>query len=258
MENEFVGYCPRCNDKLIATRLVCKNCNLELTGDFGFSKFDYLTKDELDFIECFLKCQGNFKALQKEQSMSYPAAKKKLSNILLSLGYQEEKVIEEVVSEIPIPTNVPVLNGDNLIIKRIKQKLNQCGGKATIKLLQGEPCDIWYSLSDKGLECSKIPIANQLTWEVFTAVVELVIEKGGRAEKGNARGGKLGSDKLPFDSIEGHIAHKVHGVQVGESAFGPGFVICAILDWAEICQNKRGYLLICPKFLVEYKEGYSS
>lgn len=35
---------------------------------------------------------------------------------------------------------------------------------------------------------------------------------------------------LPLDSVEGYIAHKVHGVQEGETAFGHGFVICAVLD----------------------------
>jgi len=50
------------------------------------------------------------------------------------------------------------------------------------------------------------------------------------------------SEKLMLNSVEGYIAHKVHGAQEGETAFGSGFVICAILDWAEICRNERGYL----------------
>lgn len=44
------------------------------------------------------------------------------------------------------------------------------------------------------------------------------------------------------------IAHKVHGVQIGETAFGPGFVIAAVLDWAGICNNERGDLTIKPSF----------
>jgi hypothetical protein len=61
-------------------------------------------------------------------------------------------------------------------------------------------------------------------------------------------GAKLGSEDLPLDSIEGYIASKVHGVREGETAFGPGFVICAILDWAGICKNERGYLTINTAF----------
>ncbi|OPX85750.1 DUF2089 family protein [Pelotomaculum sp. PtaB.Bin117] len=255
MEKEFLGCCPRCNEKLIATQLVCKSCDLKLNADFNLSNFDYLDKEQLDFVESFLKCQGSFKALQEEKGMSYPAAKKKLLDILIKLGWEGNKTIEEDVFLMSIPTTVPILETDDLIIKRIKQKLNQSSGRATIKLFQGDPCKIWYSSSGNGLDSSKIPIPSQLTWEAFIAAVELVIKKGGKAEKGNARAGKLGSERLPFDSVEGFIAHKVHGVKEGESAFGPGFVICAVLDWAEICKNERGYLSICPMFLSEYKES---
>jgi hypothetical protein len=254
MKSEFVRCCPRCNDKLIATRLVCKSCDLELNADFNFSKFDYLNNEDIGFVESFLRCQGSFKALQEEKGMSYPAAKKKLLDILDKLGLEENKIIDTEVSQMAAITTVPILEMDSFIIKQMKQKLNQCGGRVTIKLLQGDPCEIWYLPNGKGLGSSKIPIANQLNWEVFDAAVELVIEKGGKAEKGNARAGKLGSDKLPMDSVEGYIANKVHGIKEGESAFGPGFVICAILDWAEICKNGRGYLSINQAFLSEHKE----
>ena len=95
----------------------------------------------------------------------------------------------------------------------------------------------------------KIPPANQLVWEVFDATVEVVLNNGGKAVKGKARSGaKLGSDDLPLNSVEGYIAHKVHVVKEGETAFGPGFVICAVLDWADICKNERGYLTMNPTF----------
>lgn len=104
-------------------------------------------------------------------------------------------------------------------------------------------------LDGKGLVSPKIPPANQLVWEVFDAAVEVVLNNGGKAVKGKARSGaKLGSDDLPLNSVEGYIAHKVHGVKEGETAFGPGFVICAVLDWADICKNERGYLTMNPTF----------
>jgi len=58
-----------------------------------------------------------------------------------------------------------------------------------------------------------------------------------------------------FNSVEGYIAHKVHGVQEGGTAFGAGFVICAILDWAEICRNEKRYLSIQPMVLEEYRKN---
>ncbi len=256
MEKELLGCCPRCQDKLIATHLFCNNCELELNADFKLTKFDYLAKDELDFIDCFLNAQGNFKALQAKKHISYPAAKKRLADILVKLGHAANKVYDLEKPRLECPDHVPILESDAQITQLLKQKLNQAGGRTTIKLLQGEACEIWYAANGNGLETAKIPIPNQLTWDTFAAAVEIVIEKGGRAEKGNARAGKLGSERLPFDSVEGYIAHKVHGVQAGESAFGPGFVVCAVLAWAEICKNERGYLSIAPRILQELGGGY--
>jgi hypothetical protein len=72
--------------------------------------------------------------------------------------------------------------------------------------------------------------------------------------KGKTRSGvKLGSDDLPLNSVEGYIVYKVHGVQIGGTALGPGFVIAAILDWAGICNNEKGYLTINPNFESEMK-----
>ena len=112
-----------------------------------------------------------------------------------------------------------------------------------------------FDSNGKGLVSPKIPVPNQLTWEVFEAAVEVVIQNGGKVIKGKARSGaKLGSDDLPLDSLEGYIAHKVHGVEVGKAAFGPGFVVAAILDWAEVCNNERGFVTINSKYLNELKK----
>lgn len=249
MERELVASCPRCREKLLATRLTCDNCELELNGDFPLSKFDYLSLDELEFIECFLKYQGNFKALQNEKSMSYPATKKKLTDILDKLNLTTQKPIERSEFPVSVIKNVPIKIADSLVIKKIKEKLNACEGIATIPLYSGDNCDIWFDKGDKGLVSPKIPPSNQLGWEAFDAAVEVVINNGGKAKKGNAQSGaRLGSEKLTLNSVEGYIAHKVHGIQEGETAFGPGFVICAILDWAEVCKNERGYLRINSKF----------
>lgn len=255
MEKELVTHCPRCSKKLKATRLICSECDFELTGDFGLSKFDYLSDEELEFILTFLKYQGNFKAVQERKGMSYPAVKKKIANIVLKLGIDNIKNEKEKVLDGPTVRFVPVEPNDSLVVAKIKEKLNACGGRTSIRLLQGEMCDIWFDTNGKGLVSPKIPPANQLVWEAFDAAVEVVLKNGGKAIKGKARSGaKLGSDDLPVDSVEGYIAHKVHGVQIGKTAFGPGFVVAAVLDWAEICNNERGYLSIKPAFLAELYE----
>jgi len=145
MERELVATCPRCNERLLATKLACDNCELELNGDFPLSKFDYLSTDELEFIECFLKYQGNFKAVQNEKSMSYPATKKKLTDILDKLKLTPQKNIERGELLVPTIKNLPVKDTDSLVIRNIKEKLNAEGGKATVTLYNGDGCDIWFN-----------------------------------------------------------------------------------------------------------------
>lgn len=249
MKRDLVSECPRCKEKLVATRLSCDNCEMELSGDFPLSKFDYLSIDEMDFIECFLKHQGNFKAVQNEKDMSYPATKKKLVDILEKLELVQPKSEEKMDFSMSKVTHVDIKDCDSIVVRTIKEKLNDNNGRAIIRLYQGDSCAIWFDENGKGLVSPKIPPANQLVWEVFDAAVEVVLNNGGKAVKGKARSGaKLGSDDLPLNSVEGYIAHKVHGVKEGETAFGPGFVICAVLDWADICKNERGYLTMNPTF----------
>ncbi|MFZ3591340.1 nucleotide pyrophosphohydrolase [Bacillus sp. DJP31] len=151
----------------------------------------------------------------------------------MGVDLEEEayKEIKKNALKYPVPQKSEILvsEQENLIITRMKEKLNQCGGRTTILLLKGEQCDIWFT----SLASTKIPVPNQLTLEAFIAAVELVVSNGGKAKKGNARAGKLGSVGLTLDSGEGYIAHNV---KEGESAFEPGFG----LDWAGICRNERG------------------
>ncbi|MCT4660942.1 MAG: DUF2089 domain-containing protein [Tissierellales bacterium] len=252
MVKDLIAICPRCNEKLIATRLSCDNCELELNGDFPLSKFDYLSKEELEFIECFLRAQGNFKTLQIEKDMSYPAVKKKFNDILTKLDLSKLKREKQNKVIIEMPSFQPIEETDSIVVRKIKEKLNESGGKASIPLYSGDLCDIAYDANGQGLISTKIPPIDQLIWKAFDAAVEIVIKNNGKAMKGKARSGaRLGSDGLTLDSVEGYIAYKVHGVKIGETAFGPVFVIAAVLDWAEICSNGRGYLTIKPKFMSE-------
>lgn len=188
-----------------------------------------------------------FMSLNKNKNSS-----KDINNFPIANINKNQKNSEKITT-IKTSNVQQISESDSLVIKKIKEKLNASRGQAIITLYNGESCDIGYDPNGKGLISSKIPPVNQLTWEAFDAAVEVVIKNGGKAIKGNARSGKLGSKGLPLGSIEGYIAHKVHGVQIGESAFGPGFVIAAVLDWAEICHNQRGYLTINSKFMAEYK-----
>lgn len=187
--------------------------------------------------------------------------KNDISTIASVNDLSEERFLSKEENDITNKKQVNLYsdNGESFVVKRIKEKLDLCKGKANIKLFRGDTCEISYDSEGKGLVSPKIPPKDQLIWAAFDAAVEIVINNGGKAEKGSARskGARLGNEKLPLNSVEGYIAYKVHGAKEGDSAFGPGFVICAVLDWAGICKNERGFLSINPEFLSEIKAKVS-
>lgn len=88
MQKYVIGECPICDHDLFVTKLQCSNCHTEISGEFQLSKFNYLTKEHLYFIELFIKNKGNIKKLEKELKVSYPTVKKMMSEVIESLGYK--------------------------------------------------------------------------------------------------------------------------------------------------------------------------
>lgn len=98
--NHVIGECPICNSDLTVTKLECTECHTELSGQFQLSKFNYLSKEDLYFIEVFIKNRGNIKQIEKELGISYPTVKKSLDEVIVSLGYEiseEEKIKKDEV-----------------------------------------------------------------------------------------------------------------------------------------------------------------
>jgi len=98
--NNVIGECPICQSDLVVTKLQCTHCKTEIGGSFKLSKFNYLSKENLYFIEVFIKNRGSIKAIEKELGISYPTVKKTLDDVIVSLGYQvseEEKLKKEEV-----------------------------------------------------------------------------------------------------------------------------------------------------------------
>lgn len=83
-----IGECPICEHDLIVTKLQCTNCKTEISGTFQLSKFNYLSKEDLYFIEVFIKNRGNIKHIEKELGISYPTVKRNLDDVIVSLGYK--------------------------------------------------------------------------------------------------------------------------------------------------------------------------
>lgn len=91
MTHKVISRCPVCNSNLKVTRLECKKCGTIIQNEFELSKFAYLKKEQLYFIEIFLKCRGNIKDVEKEMGLSYPTVRAKLDDVIFALGYNLDK-----------------------------------------------------------------------------------------------------------------------------------------------------------------------
>ena len=85
----------------------------------------------------------------------------------------------------------------------------------------------------------------QYELSVFDVIVELLQHSPqGKARKGNSRGpnDKVGHGRCTSDTVVGAIAIHYFGKKPGESCFDPVFVLAAILEWAGVAKNGRGFL----------------
>ena len=121
------------------------------------------------------------------------------------------------------------------------KKLKDVGGDSWITLLNGDKTHVIiegrkYFVSDK--------LPNQeVDYSIFDIVVDFLKKQPrGRAIKGGARSSKVGENKCGKDTVMYAIATEYYGKEEGESSFDPLFVIAAILDWAGIARNERGYM----------------
>lgn len=125
----------------------------------------------------------------------------------------------------------------------IRKKLIEAGGTAKIHTLQGKAFNITITHDGKAFETKKLPQVNY-GFDVFDVIVDLLREKNGKAFKGNGRNHKLGHPGCELDTVVGIVAYQYAGKKEGESVLDPVFALAAILAWAEICYNERGFLTL--------------
>jgi hypothetical protein len=94
MGYKLLNKCPVCNSKLKIVKLKCSGCGTIIENEFEQSKFDYLSKQQRDFVEAFIKCRGNIKDVEKELGISYPTVRAKLDDVIQVLGYSITKKTE--------------------------------------------------------------------------------------------------------------------------------------------------------------------
>lgn len=84
------GRCPVCDEELAVTRLKCTACDTAIEGQFELSRLARLSKEQMDFVEIFIKSRGNIKEVERELGISYPTVRGRLDQVIAALGYRVE------------------------------------------------------------------------------------------------------------------------------------------------------------------------
>jgi hypothetical protein len=108
--------CPVCEGSLKAVKLKCDTCSTVIENSFDFPKLMQLSKEQMDFVEIFIKSRGNIKDVEKELGISYPTVRAKLDQVIDLL---QEGSVPKVTKASEIEKN----NRQEDILKLLEQGL---------------------------------------------------------------------------------------------------------------------------------------
>jgi hypothetical protein len=89
--NEPIKECPICSGLLNVSRLTCRQCDTEISGQFRYPAAPlHLDDDLIDFIKVFIYAEGSIKQSEKILNCSYPKIKNLLKKTKSALGLPVE------------------------------------------------------------------------------------------------------------------------------------------------------------------------
>ena len=120
MAHDVISTCPVCQGELTVTRLHCRSCGTALEGEFGVGRFGRLERDQLTFLESFLRSRGNLKEMERELGISYPTVRGRLETLLRALGLADGPVVpvQDEEAEPMAAEPEPARNDDELAAER--------------------------------------------------------------------------------------------------------------------------------------------
>lgn len=74
--------CPVCEGDLKAVRLKCDCCGTVIENSFDFPDLLKLTREQMEFVEVFIRSRGNIKDVERELGISYPTVRAKLDQVI--------------------------------------------------------------------------------------------------------------------------------------------------------------------------------
>lgn len=84
----FVGACPSCDSAMVVRRLECPNCGVAVEGHFDGGPLARLSRDQLSFVETFMRARGKIKDVEEELGISYPTVVGRLNDVLVAMGFE--------------------------------------------------------------------------------------------------------------------------------------------------------------------------
>ena len=84
----FVGACPSCDSAMVVRRLECPSCGVAVEGQFDGGPLARLSREQLSFVETFLRARGKIKDVEEDLGISYPTVVARLNDVLVALGFE--------------------------------------------------------------------------------------------------------------------------------------------------------------------------
>lgn len=82
------GRCSVCGDELYVEKLACPQCGTSLRGTFLPHRLSQLDREQWDFAELFIRCEGKLNRIQEELGLSYPTVRNRLHELIRAMGYE--------------------------------------------------------------------------------------------------------------------------------------------------------------------------
>ena len=86
--HQVLTRCPICGDDLRIVRLECPTCGSALQGNFTLGRLARLTREQLQFVEVFMRCRGKIKDAEVELGISYPTVVARLNEVVQAMGFE--------------------------------------------------------------------------------------------------------------------------------------------------------------------------
>ncbi len=83
-----LSHCPVCQSDLVISRLRCRSCETTIDGAFHAGPFANLNREQLAFVETFIRVEGKLNRMEKELDLSYPTIRNRLHEVIRALGFE--------------------------------------------------------------------------------------------------------------------------------------------------------------------------